>query len=373
MEKIIIPESLHIVLDDLGWFNGKDDRENGGPSRTGMPRRHCPADYRAVDELGRRIGMKINCAFVIGEWDPDNRLRAIPNLSKYGDGWDNASYYDENLMRECIEIIDSSDYIDFTVHGLLHGNYRNPSDAHNCSDFYFRLNGETIMINEPEIRQRLDAYFELARYQGITKKIDSFVPPCFCYRRNELSRILADYGIKFISTTFRHDTVRFGDDKVRRVLVENGLINLERNNNFVPWYAVAYDPSRLPPLTGIMGIHWVNILHIDPDKNGESVEKWVQYFTKCANTYGIVLSDCIEFAATHSLYRRYAKHSYEDGVLTVNVSDVPDARAKGDSFVVSSLEPITSYSGCKLELYQDKGRFKNYKVTPTEEIITLKA
>lgn len=30
MKKYIIPNALQIVIDDLGWFNGKDDRKNGG-------------------------------------------------------------------------------------------------------------------------------------------------------------------------------------------------------------------------------------------------------------------------------------------------------------------------------------------------------
>ena len=62
---IIIPDSLQIVLDDVGWRNGADDRKNGGPSRTGISRRHVPSDYRAINELGELIGMKIHCAFVI--------------------------------------------------------------------------------------------------------------------------------------------------------------------------------------------------------------------------------------------------------------------------------------------------------------------
>lgn len=78
---MLIPSCLYITMDDLGWFCGTDDRPAGGSSRSGMPRRHCAEDYAAVNELGRRLNMKINCAFVLGEWDPDNRLKRIPYLS----------------------------------------------------------------------------------------------------------------------------------------------------------------------------------------------------------------------------------------------------------------------------------------------------
>ena len=51
MKEYIIPNALQIVIDDLGWFNGKDDRKNGGPSRTAMPRNHVAEDYLTVNEL----------------------------------------------------------------------------------------------------------------------------------------------------------------------------------------------------------------------------------------------------------------------------------------------------------------------------------
>ena len=59
MQEYIIPNALQIVIDDLGWFNGKNDRENHGPSRTAMPRNHVAEDYLAVNELGRALGTPV--------------------------------------------------------------------------------------------------------------------------------------------------------------------------------------------------------------------------------------------------------------------------------------------------------------------------
>ena len=55
----LIPRPLQIVVDDVGWFNGKDDREDGGPSRTGMPRRHVAEDILAINRLGKALNMNI--------------------------------------------------------------------------------------------------------------------------------------------------------------------------------------------------------------------------------------------------------------------------------------------------------------------------
>lgn len=51
---------LHIVIDDLGWFNCEDDRESGGPSRTGMPRRHVAEDYAAINRLGEALDITLD-------------------------------------------------------------------------------------------------------------------------------------------------------------------------------------------------------------------------------------------------------------------------------------------------------------------------
>ena len=62
----VIPNPMQLVIDDLGWFCGDDDRLSGGASRSGMPRRHCAEDYAAINALGEALQMKINCAFVFG-------------------------------------------------------------------------------------------------------------------------------------------------------------------------------------------------------------------------------------------------------------------------------------------------------------------
>ena len=51
MKKFTIPNALQIIIDDLGWFNGKDNIKNCGPSRTAMPRNHVAEDYIVVIKL----------------------------------------------------------------------------------------------------------------------------------------------------------------------------------------------------------------------------------------------------------------------------------------------------------------------------------
>ena len=145
----VIPRPLQVVMDDVGWFNGKNDMEIGGPARTGLDRYHCLADYQAIEQFGALLGMKINCAFILGEWDLENELpRKIRHFSHFGDSWDNAKYRNPREMAEIAEFISSAEHIDVCLHGLYHGYYMPGVDKPHGSDYYYRKNGELILTDE---------------------------------------------------------------------------------------------------------------------------------------------------------------------------------------------------------------------------------
>ncbi len=367
---IIIPHSFQIVLDDLGWFCGTDDRESGGPSRTGCLRRHCAEDYKAINELGEKLNMKINCGFVVGEWDPDNRLKCIPHLSQYGDNWDNALHLDADEMKKVIEVINNSPYIDVALHGLLHGYYMEGTDNTDTSDFYYTVNKEVIMVNESEIRKRIEMFFELMNYYGVKKKINSFIPPSFVYRWDELSKILADYGIEYISTIYKN-MVYDGATKPTIADIENGIITVDRNNNKIPWNMTGCSFEALPVLQGIFGVHWPNFLSELPENNSEVVDEAVRYFKMCGESFGTILSRDMKFCATQSLYKRFANVEEKDGKTYIDISEVPFAKGMDNKFYVSSESPIKEYTGCNIKVFEEHELFVNYEVTPTNKTISL--
>lgn len=362
-----IPRPLQIVMDDLGWFNGKDDRQSGGPSRTGAERKHCHKDYIAVNELGKRLDMKINCAFVLGEWDDDNRLASIKNLSKYKEGWDNARYFDKDEAARCVRAINESEYIDMAIHGLLHGYYADGIDNVDESDYYYKVNKEQFTVCESEIRARLDAFLDLVKHHGINKNINSFVPPSFTYKRNDISHILADYGIEFISTIFKQLVCE--GERPEIADVENGIVSVDRNNNKVKWNGINEDPSALPALNGIFGMHWPNILHTDPDRNIEAVERWAEYFERCSQEFGTILSKDMRFCASQSLFCRFAKIKEDRGITIVDISEVPTLVQTNREFYISSKEPLESYVGCDVYSYEQKDGFWTYRIVPITNVM----
>lgn len=374
MGNIIIPQSLQITMDDVGWFNGADDRENGGSARTAMTRRHCAEDYAAINELGKRLNMRINCAFVLGEWDPDNRLRKIKWLSKYGDSWDNASYLGREEMMAVADVINASEYIDIAVHGLMH-NYYKSGVPYSNTDYYYTLNGKTYIAPEEEIRARFDAFFDLLDHYKINKTVNSFIPPTFKYIWQSMDKVHADYGIKYVSTLFDpRDLIMPSGVKMPSFAgIEGGsVITLNRNNNFIPWYEISTNLDNAPIVKGIFGCHWPNILHEDKTRHGEILESWVRYFERCANTFGIILSRDIAFAAEQTLFYEYARLEDKNGALEIDISGVPRTDACLGKFYISSKNEIKEYFGCDIKLYEKKDGFINYAVIPKSSILTFR-
>lgn len=355
---IVIPAALQVCLDDVGWWCGRDDRAIGGPSRSGFIRNHCAADYEAIHQFGQAIGQVIYCAFILGEWDTEGRLsREIPHFAPLNHRPDPVE------MQKAVEIINASPYIEVAVHGLCHGYYAPDNPAKDTSDYYIRYAKDRMeMIPEPEVRLRLDAFFSLCREHGITKPIRGFVPPSGAYRGFELSSILKEYGLLYNVSSF-HRPLRFTNVPdpalLDEVFVEDGFITLKDQIDPIPWDAHDADMRSLPPCYGVIGMHWPNILHADPNRHGETLQKLVPYFERCADTFGIVLSKDVAFAATQALYRKYAVLR-ED---TLDLSAVPPALGRQESFILSSAEPL-QFRGAAVLSTEVKSGFINYELSP---------
>ncbi len=118
-----LPLAAQIRIDDMGWMDGRDMRHFGRPSSTGMPRRHHPLDVRVMNEIEKALNTKIHCNMVIGEWDKYNRLRGVPHVTWDEAGWDAAGKLDMEYAEAYFSAIEESEYLDFGLHGLMHGYY----------------------------------------------------------------------------------------------------------------------------------------------------------------------------------------------------------------------------------------------------------
>ena len=75
-----VPMPIQVVIDDVGWWSGENGTKRQEPFRTGINRNHVPADYRAIVDLGVKLGVRPQAATILCEWDRKNILRMFQQL-----------------------------------------------------------------------------------------------------------------------------------------------------------------------------------------------------------------------------------------------------------------------------------------------------
>ena len=384
-KKYCIPIALQIVTDDVGWFNGYDHRCSEGPSRTGIPRKHCYLDYEVLEAVGREIGMKINCPFVIGEWDKKNRLRGMPHATNDEKGWDMASKIDYAEAERCLDAINRAEHIELAFHGLMHGywedgisvedaEFSHPSSLDYKTKYASHL---CIPVDNDYFESHIEAFFKIYEDWDFKQKIRSFTSPSGIYKGVEENRHLVEmmkkYGMYFWSNSW--GAVKAAHEVIDGVIFMNKAYT---RSNYPHWAAYGIDPERLRDYSfeenngiehaerAIYGTHWANFLYYDPERNLECVQPWGRFMKRQAEIFGLMLSKDIAFAASQGVYRRYASlESTKDG-LAIDLTAVDSTGAIGlsDTFYISIEKGISPKitKGGTLSLYEEHGEFNNYKI-----------
>ena len=270
-----IPMPLQVVIDDVGWWSGEDGSERQEPYRTGIDRHHVPADYRAIVELGRALGIRPQAATVLCEWDTENILRALPESTWMGTEWDNARWVGP-WLEEAADIIRRNEaHYELTIHGLGHEHWTNGrySRAEWADE-----NGR--MRPREQVETHLDAFEAILAQHRLGGLPRSFVPTAFRHgfgrtegRDVSMAELLARRGVTYINTPFgsmanaaaaQHGV--FG--------LDSGVMTVDRGDDLLDWDVIGEVPDG--PVTGpTCGLHWPNLLHLDPERNPEIVAGWV--------------------------------------------------------------------------------------------------
>ncbi len=371
-----IPYSFLVVVDDVGWWCGVDHMYKNGPSRSGIGRRHCAEDYLALIELGRRINMRIKCGFVVGEWDRTNLLAKVRNSNKHGSDWDNASRLDPSIDKVRDIINSGKDYMEFALHGLIHM-YWNDDGIMERAEFFQRDKDTGInKMTPPDItREHLDAYFEILHQNEFSTDIKSFIPPCFNYTfspdDDKLSTILAEYGIKYISTPY--SSMQFAtEEKPIDVGVENGIITVDRTSDLTAWYEVGADTPNVIKKS-YYGMHWPNFLSKEPERNMEVVDRWVDYFTQYKNNFDILPARDNAMGSTQALYKRFTEVTIENQSMSIDFKDVDNKGVNelGLTFFINVKNGFIPQTDNSLDVsvYETKKEFTTYEVTRRDSSI----
>lgn len=286
----IIPMPIQVVIDDVGWWSGKDGNTIQEPYRTGIPRDHKPADYEAIALLGRSLGIRPQAAMILCEWDKKNILRKLPTSTWMGKNWDNSKWVGD-WQEEAADIIRSNKAnFEITLHGIGHEYWE---DGKFTRAEWADRNGK--MRPREEVEKHLDYYGKLMNQHKLGPFPVSFVPTAFLHGfgvtpGNDISmaEILKKHGVTYINTPFRGmynakaaSHVIFGFD--------SGVMTIDRGRDLMNWDAT----GRLPEgkISGpTCGMHWANLIHTDPSRNREIVESWVKILAPHKENYETMLA-----------------------------------------------------------------------------------
>ena len=348
MENIKIPIGVSIRVDDVGWFEGADDRHLGRPSRSGLPRRHDPRDIRTLNEIGRRLGTKILCNLVIGEWDKRNRLRGVPHFTwDAATPWNAATVVEKNrdFFDGAFAALEEGDNLAYGYHSLLHSYYDDDGGLVGLKFAYPFVErderGHAVRrpITSEEFERALELFFQIREDWGFKKPVIAFENPCGCIGTPDLecnldfARILYRYGIRawLWGGWPELSCVREGITFTRSLALTHD------------WNAFDLDPDyhydcmlKEGMCSDICG-HLTNFIRFQPEKNMEYADKWVAYFRRVTSHFGLLMAADTLAASAQTLYANYAAVDRVDGGYRIDLSAVDALKTDilGDELFVS--------------------------------------
>ena len=376
MENIIVPVAQAIIVDDVGWFNGDDERMSNGSARSGIPRFHTPSDIKALNAIGEGLGTKIGCSLVLGEWDKNNRLRGVPHVTAEVNTWDARGKMDMQYTEAYFEALESSASLEYYVHGLMHAYYID-GKLHTARQYYptiFDENGKDVGFNwlpKDEFRRMIELFYEIYGDWGFKKSLKTFVSPCGCRGavdaegNLEYAAVLREFGIDYwangwVDHPMHVDTI--------------GTLITSKGRCIAPWNAYGINPRYLCPLDNKridthLGAHLANFIRIDPEDNFEYVDGWIDYFRRVTGVFGRMLAADNAESSSQTLYSRFGVVEKSSDGYTIDLSLVDSVAAEGkrNEFYISVKGgcPILK-SGGVISLHEDHGEYKIYKVLRDE-------
>ncbi len=307
---------LLAVFDDVGWWSGANDSDCGGPFRTGIGRDHCVADYHALADLGKRLGMRVQAAMILCEWDHQDILRELPTATWMGKAWDNSRWRGPWLDEAAHVLRANAPYIEIVLHGVGHEYWE---DGVMTRAEWEDMNGH--MRPRDQIERHVDYFGRLMEMNGLGPFPVSFVPAAFRYTYSgdcsAMAGLLARCGVRYVSTPFRMMT---GAELVKGRLYgdEDGVMTVDRGSDPIGWDSIGKCPTGDIP-DPICGLHWPNILHPNPERNGENVDAWAKLLQGIGARPDRVLSADTRACWTQLAYHENAKTRVDRNTIVVSL------------------------------------------------------
>ena len=316
-----IPLPIQVVIDDVGWWSGKDGSLSQEPYRTGINRNHVIADYKAIIDLGKALGIRPQAATVLGEWDRENILRNVPHSTWMGEKWDNSKWVGPWLEETADLITTNPAHYEITVHVLGHEWWTNGkfTRAEWADD-------KGIMRPKEILEQHLDAYAAIMFQNKLGELPKSFVPNAFKHsfgitEGNDISLagLLKKRGFTYINTPFES---MFNKEAAHYNFfgVDSGIMTVDRGSDIFDWNVIGVKPEGI--INGpTCGLHWPNLLHEDPERNPETVQAWIELLAPYDKKQETLLAKNSLFFQKQLAHHIASKIEVKDGAVNMDFSD----------------------------------------------------
>lgn len=331
---IIFPKAFAFAIDDMGWNIGNDsgDVDGQGPYRIGVDRTMDVNNYKAIVEVGKAVGVRIQGLFVLAEMDRENILAQYPSTTWQGSNWDNS----KNVGQEQLDIMkyvqDNAAYLEFGLHGVGHEHW--VDGKKNRAEWY--STDDNKPWSEDIMKIHIQCFKDIMGQYGLTPENgqsfpESFVPCAYGYYWNpqgdySTGSIVAGAGVKYVNTLFDYIRELNPPEGANGGGFDNGVVVVNRINYGNHWYAL----SSLPTVdladqeSDIIESHWSNWLAQDDFLQEATTNKWIAYYEMVQASPNRYIAKNTEQFHSQWLYNKYTKVSEsEKGMVNIDNSVMP--------------------------------------------------
>ncbi len=332
--KIIFPRPFAFAIDDLGWNIGNNtgDLNGQGPYRIGINRQMHLKDYKAIVNVGKSVGVRIQCLFVLSEMDRLNILKYHPTTTWKGAQWDNS----QNINEEQIEIMnfvkENAAYMEFGLHGVGHEFWINGQKKR--AEWY--CIEENHPWDETIMKEHLQCFKDIMKQYGLSHENghsfpESFVPTAYGYYWNpkgtySTGKLMSDIGVKYVNTLFNEIKELNPPNGPNGGDFDHGVIVINRINYGNDWYQL--DALPTVPIekqeSDIIETHWSNWLAQDNFLQSKTTQKFIKYYKMVQKTPDRYIAKNTEQFYAQWLYKKYTKITEpKPGIVNIDNTQMP--------------------------------------------------
>jgi len=309
-------------VDDVGWKRGWSTDATGGPWRVGMPEGRWMVwqDYEVLVYIAKAVGTRLQCNFIMCEFDRSNICAEYPTTTWQGSNWDNSQLVSDDDFRIMNYVKDNAAYIEFSLHGVGHEHW-DPVTGERTRAEFAKADGTTWPYEV--VKGHLECYKRLIDQYGISFP-KNYVPTASYYYYNpddpnDHGGLLSSYGVK---------TCNAGEDTY---ITDHGVMVLPRISVAVPWNAVGMAPEQITSACIIVN-HWANMVEKDPADNHKAGDKWIQWCEKIKALPDRYIPKNTAQLYSQYLYKKYTffNTSFDKNQVRINNKRMPDEVYKYD-------------------------------------------